>query len=118
MAEETATRARVRALRDELSLALRALAAVAMGDAALTQDNLGQLAAPVQPLLGSPLVGDGAAFGAMRAIARCLNPELRPLATYTASALRIVSMSGGRADQWGEKVSKSQFHCFFGHFLQ
>ena len=56
-------------------------------------ERLDQLSPFVSPLLASPLVGEGAAYEAMLALARCLPPPLTAAAVPFAAALRLVEMS-------------------------
>lgn len=88
-------RQRVREIQHRLSLALLALRGAALGNAAFTAQHLQQLAALVQPLLASPLVGEDAAFGAAAALASSLPRPLCQRAVSIAAALRLVALGGG-----------------------
>ena len=67
---------------------------MATGCPDFVQGRLDQLTLYVSPLLASPLVGEGGAFEAALALARCLQPPaLVAAAVPIAAALRLVHMS-------------------------
>ncbi len=85
-------RARVVGVRDRLARGLRALAGAALGNLAFTAQHLEAYAALVTPLLGSPLVGEGAAFTAAHALAGSLPGALGHQALSVACSLRLVEL--------------------------
>jgi hypothetical protein len=89
--QESALRARVVAIRTQLEDALSGLAALAQGNAERSHEHLAQLAAPVMPLLASPLVGSGRAFTTARAMASVCQwaPAGRLSGETLATALRL-----------------------------
>jgi hypothetical protein len=78
------------ALRETLARGLRALGGAARGNPVFTLDHLQELAGLVLPLLASPLVGEGAAFDAVRALAASLPDPLDRQSLAVACALRVV----------------------------
>ncbi|KAL4444093.1 hypothetical protein ABPG75_011830 [Micractinium tetrahymenae] len=103
LAGEAEVRARVVAVRDELSRGLAALAALAAGDRAFTADKLDILRPRVLPLLTSPFVGAAAAFDCCRELAACLpGGELPGAALPIACSLRLVMLTEkeGEAANW------------------
>ena len=87
-------RAKVAGVKRTLELGLAVLAAMAIGSPGFVHERLDQLTQHVNPLLASPLVGEGAAFQAALALARCLPPPaLVAAAVPIAAALRLVQMS-------------------------
>ena len=86
-------RAQVQAIKDRLELGLCALAATASGSPAFTATSIQQLAALVDPLTTSPLVGQTAAYEASLQLCRSLGPELAPHAGDLAAALRLARLS-------------------------
>ncbi|KAL4419436.1 hypothetical protein ABPG77_006363, partial [Micractinium sp. CCAP 211/92] len=100
---EADVRAKVLAVRDELSRGLAALAALAAGDRAFTAEKLDILRPRVLPLLTSPFVGSGAAFDCCRELAACLpGGELPSAALPIACSLRLVMLTEkeGEAADW------------------
>ena len=85
-------RARVVGIRDRLARGLYALAGAALGHLPFTAQRLEAYAALAVPLLGSPLVGEGAAFTAAHALAASLPGELGHAALAVASSLRLVTL--------------------------
>lgn len=86
-------RARVGAIRDTLSRGLAALGAAAAGAPAWAARSLDELSPLALPLLTSPLVGDGPAAAAARALAGCLPGALGRHASDVAAALRVVAVT-------------------------
>jgi hypothetical protein len=69
------------------------LAATASGSAAFTAEHLGDLGPLATPLLASPLVGEAAAWAAVRALAAALPRGLgSTAATPVATSLRLVAL--------------------------
>lgn len=68
------------------------LAAAAAGSTAFTAEHLEDLAPLAAPLLASPLVGEEAAWAAIRAMAAALPRGLGAAATAVASAHRLVAL--------------------------
>jgi len=89
--QESLLRARVAAIKAQLEDALSALGAVARGNVERSHEQLTQLAAPVMPLLTSPLVGSGYALKTVRALANCCQwaPHGRLAGDTLATALRL-----------------------------
>lgn len=85
-------RAHVNGIRARLEAGLAALAAAASGDAAFTAERLEEMAPLAAPLLASPLVGEGAAWDALRAMAAGLPCGLGPAATALVTAHRLVAL--------------------------
>lgn len=88
-------RARVVEIRDKLARGLEALAGAARGNPVFTLDHLQELSGLVMPLMASPLVGEGAAFEAARALATCLPDPLDRQSLAVACALHAVAMGSG-----------------------
>ena len=86
-------RERVLGIQRRLKTGLRALAGAAAGDRAWTAEHLDGLKALAQPLLASPLVGEGAAFDAVHALARALPEALGDEALSVACSLRLVELA-------------------------
>ena len=87
------TRADVQAIKDRLDRGLTALAAAVKGNPDFAAEQLDDLKPLVLPLLASPLVGEGSAYDAAYALARCLPTALRTAAYAVASALQMVIQS-------------------------
>jgi len=83
----------VRAVQRRLERGLDVLAGAAIGNRAFTADHLEQFLELVLPLLGSPLVGEGAAFEAVHALARSLPGSLGIHGLAVARALRLVELA-------------------------
>lgn len=88
-------RQQVEAIRQQLSRGLYALRGIALGNVGFTRAHLQPLAAFVQPLLASPLVGEEAAYEATAALAGCLPGALGKAAISVAAGLRIVELGSG-----------------------
>ena len=85
-------RVRVTEIKRQLERGLHALSALALGDPSWTLGQIASLEALLQPLLHSPLVGEGAAFEAQEAVARSLPGQLRQQSILVAGALRAVQL--------------------------
>ncbi len=91
-------RAHVAGIKARLEGGLAAVAAAAAGDAAFTSSHLEDVAPLATPLLASPLVGEGAAWEAVRAMAAALPRGLNIAATSLATALRLVSLQAATGE--------------------
>ena len=80
-------------IKARLELGLRALAGAVSGNLPFTREALGDFAPLVDPLMTSPLVGDGAAYEASLQLCRSLDPGLAPYAADMAVALRLSRQS-------------------------
>ena len=80
-------------IKARLEQGLRALAGAVSGNLPFTREALGDFAPLVDPLMTSPLVGDGAAFEASLQLCRSLDPALAPFAANMAVALRLARQS-------------------------
>jgi hypothetical protein len=87
------TRADIQAIKDRLDKGLAALAAAVTGNQAYAAKQLDDLKPFVLPLLASPVVGEGSAYDAAYALARCLPGALHDAAFAVASALQMVVQS-------------------------
>ena len=85
-------RADVVKIQRTLERGLNALAAAALGDKSWTLVQIDYLEGLVQPLLQSPLVGEGAAFDAQEVIARSLPGVLGRQSLAVTAALRAVEL--------------------------
>ena len=85
-------REEVVAVQRRLERGLDALAGAALGNTKFTADHLEDFLGLVLPLLGSPLVGEGAAFEAVHALAQCLPGNLGKHGLAIARALRLVEL--------------------------
>ena len=95
-------RERVIGIQRRLERGLRGVQALAAGSPAWSLEHLDELEALVQPLLGSPLVGEGAAFDAQAALAQSLPGQLGRQALSIAVALRLIELhKTGRASLLG-----------------
>jgi hypothetical protein len=90
---EAQIRAGVIAIRETLIKGLSALGAFSGGNPVFTADHLEELAAPVVPLLTSPLVGPIAAFGCVQQLAACIPGSPGWRALDIAAALRLVAIT-------------------------
>ncbi len=90
-------REEVIAVQHKLERGLYALAGAAQGNRGFTADHLEDFLGLVLPLLGSPIVGEGAAFEAVHALAQCLPSTLGSHGLAVARALRLVEL-----DKYGE----------------
>lgn len=79
-------------VQQRLERGLDALAGAARGNRGFTADHLEDFLGLVLPLLGSPLVGEGAAFEAVHALAQCLPGALGSHGLAVARALRLVEL--------------------------
>ncbi len=79
-------------IQQHLERGLAALAGAASGNRAFTTQHLADYLDLVLPLLGSPLVGEGAAFEAVRSLAECLPGVLGEHGMAVARALRLVEL--------------------------
>ena len=75
--EESALRTRMTTVKLRLENALAAISALAEGNEVVAQNHLTALAAPVMPLLASPLVGSPAAFQTACCLVRCCTWPVR-----------------------------------------
>jgi len=81
---------------------------MAAGCPGFIQGRLEQLMQYVTPLLASPLVGEGGAYEAVLAMARCLpSPALAAAAVPIATALRLVQMSAATGAPAAQISSRS-----------
>ena len=87
------TRADIQAIKDRLDKGLTALASAVTGNQAYAAKQLDDLKPFVLPLLASPVVGEGSAYDAAYALARCLPGALHDAAFAVASALQMVVQS-------------------------
>lgn len=87
------TRAAIQSIKDRLDIGLAALASTATGNPAYAAQQLDGLKPLVLPLLASPIVGEGSAYNAAYALARCLPGALHDAAFAVASALQMVMQS-------------------------
>ena len=88
--EESALRVRMTIVKLRLEDALAAIAALAAGNEEVAQTHLTDLAAPVMPLLASPLVGTPAAFQTACCLVRCCDWPVRvSCGEFIVHALRI-----------------------------
>ena len=87
------TRADVQAVKDRLDTGLTALASAVLGNPGYAAKQLDDLKSLVLPLLASPIVGEGSAYDAVYALARCLPGSLHDAAFAVASALQMVMQS-------------------------
>ena len=79
-------------IQQQLERGLAALAGAAPGNRAFTAQHLADFLDLVLPLLGSPLVGESAAFEAVRSLAECLPGVLGQHGLSVARALRLVEL--------------------------
>ncbi|DBB12167.1 TPA: hypothetical protein ACH3X3_006274 [Trebouxia sp. C0006] len=93
LADEAQTRADIQAIKDRLDKGLTALASAVTGNQAYAAKQLDDLKPFVLPLLASPVVGEGSAYDAAYALARCLPGALHEAAFAVASALQMVVQS-------------------------
>ena len=85
-------RAHVNGIKARLEGGLAVLAATASGSAAFTAEHLEELGPLATPLLASPLVGEAAAWAAVRAMAAALPRGLgSAAATPVTTSLRLVA---------------------------
>jgi hypothetical protein len=98
----------VAGVKQTLELGLAVVAAVGACSRSFIAERLDQLTPLVSPLLASPLVGEGAAYEAMLALARCLPPPLATAAVPIAVALRLVEMSAAIGAQGAASKSQSR----------
>lgn len=89
----TQTRADIQAIKDCLDTGMAALASTVAGNPAYAAKQLDDLKSLVLPLLASPIVGEGSAYDAAYALARCLPAALHDAAFAVASALQMVMQS-------------------------
>lgn len=89
----TQTRADIQAIKDRLDIGMAALASTVAGNPAYAAQQLDDLKPLVLPLLASPIVGEGSAYDAAYALARCLPGALHNAAFAVASALQMVMQS-------------------------
>jgi hypothetical protein len=82
----------VSSIKASLDGGLAVLAAAASGSAGFTAEHLVEMAPLAMPLLASPLVGEVAAWAAIRAMAAALPSGLGAAATAVATALRLVAL--------------------------
>ena len=87
------TRADIQAIKNRLDKGLAALASAVTGNQAYAAKQLDDLKPFVLPLLASPVVGEGSAYDAAYALARCLPGALHEAAFAVASALQMVVQS-------------------------
>lgn len=92
-------RAQVAGIKARLDQGLELLAAAASGSPPWTAQHLEVLAPLATRLLGSQLVGEGAAWDGAAALARCLPPLLRSAAPAVASALRLVALQEATGEE-------------------
>lgn len=80
-------------IKARLELGLQALAGAASGNLPFTREALGDFSSLVDPLMTSPLVGDGAAYEASLQLCQSLDDSLKPYAADVAVALRLARQS-------------------------
>ncbi|KAI5063295.1 hypothetical protein GOP47_0021842 [Adiantum capillus-veneris] len=90
--EEAVIRDRVAAIKESLSLGLKALGEVVSGNPVIAHEELPCLAEKVAALLKSPIVSIEA-YEALVKLAGCVAPSLRHLAADLAASLTIISTS-------------------------
>ena len=83
------TRAAIQGIKKRLDTGLAALASTVTGNPAYAAQQLDDLKPLVLPLLASPIVGEGSAYDAAYALARCLPGALHDAAFAVASALQM-----------------------------
>ncbi len=93
-------------MQRRLERGLDALAGAALGNKKFTADHLEDFLGLVLPLLGSPLVGEGAAFEAVHALAQCLPGDLGKHGLAVARALRLEEL-----DKHGAENCHFQSDC-------
>ena len=103
-------RAHVDGIKARLEGGLTVLAAMASGSAAFTAEHLEELGPLATPLLATPLVGEAAAWAAVRALAAALPRGLgSAAATPVATSLRLVALHTATGvhvlDQWQDQKS-------------
>ena len=86
----TQTRADVQAIKERLDTGMTALASAVAGNTTYAAQQLDDLKPLVLPLLASPIVGEGSAYDAAYALARCLPGALHDAAFAVATALQLV----------------------------
>lgn len=79
-------------IKKQLERGLHTLSALALGDPSWTLGHIASLEAFLQPLLHSPLVGEGAAFEAQEAVTRSLPGQLGQQSILVSAALRAVQL--------------------------
>lgn len=79
-------------MQRKLEQGLDALAGAALGNRKFTADHLEEFLGLVLPLLDSPLVGEGAAFEAVHALAQCLPGDIGKHGLAITCALRLVEL--------------------------
>ena len=94
---EAQIRAGVIAIRETLIKGLSCLGAFSGGNSKFSAAHLEELAAPVLPLLTSPLVGSIAAFGCLQQLAACIPGSPGWRALDIAAALRLVAITNASA---------------------
>ncbi|GMH13085.1 hypothetical protein Nepgr_014926 [Nepenthes gracilis] len=87
--EEATIREKVRAIRRNLSLMLRALGGMAIANPVFAHSQLPSLVKFIDPLLRSPVVSD-VAYETMVKLSRCIAPPLCNWALDIATALRLI----------------------------
>ena len=90
--EEAIIRLKVKHIKENLSLMLRALGEIAIANPVFTHGQLPFLEDYVMSLLSSLIVNSDA-FETMVKLARCVAPPLRDLALDLGASLRIVATS-------------------------
>lgn len=83
----------MQSIKDRLDRGLTALASAVSGNQSFAAQQLDGLKPLVLPLLGSPLVGEGSAYDAAYALARCLPTALHDAAYAVATSLQLVIQS-------------------------
>lgn len=89
--EEAALRKKVKTIQRNLSLALRALGAMAIANPIFAHSQLASMVKFVNPLIRSPIVGD-VAFETLVKLSQCIAPPLRNWALDIATALRLIEV--------------------------
>jgi len=103
---EAQIRVGVIAIRETLIKGLSCLGAFSGGNAKFTANHLEELAAPVFPLLTSPLVGSIAAFGCLQQLAACIPGSPGWRALDIAAALRLVAITNASAVSDYQKLAQ------------
>ncbi|CAH9129951.1 unnamed protein product [Cuscuta epithymum] len=87
--EEACIRERVMVVKSNLSSMLKALGEIAIANMVFTHSQLPSLVRLIDPLLGSPIVGD-VAYTVLAKLSKCVAPPLSNWALEIATALRLI----------------------------
>uniref|UniRef100_A0A803KNN2 TOG domain-containing protein n=1 Tax=Chenopodium quinoa TaxID=63459 RepID=A0A803KNN2_CHEQI len=89
--EEASIRKKVKAIQRNLSLALRALGAMAIANPIFAHSQLASMVKFVNPLIRSPIVGD-VAYETLVKLSQCIAPPLKNWALDIGTALRLIEV--------------------------